>query len=124
MEKRKVAVCFSEKQNTSFIEDKRSALFPDVFPDACLGFRFGILPPAGQRSRTKHILWPRLGNLASGGSKISNKNTSREKTHTYIAYIAHIRPYRPHIGPYIYIIYYLGADMWRWGRFQGVRCIM
>ena len=40
------------------------------------GLGLGILPPAGQRSQ---------------------KNTSREKTH---AYIAHIRPCRPHIGPY------------------------
>ena len=29
------------------------ALFPDVFPDACLVLRFAILPPAGQRSQTK-----------------------------------------------------------------------
>ena len=67
------------KQNTSFMERmylRMLALFPDVFPDACLVLRFGILPPAGQRSREKHVLWPRLWNLASGGSKISKKTRS------------------------------------------------
>ena len=42
----------------------------NVFPDACLGFRFAILPPAGQRSRTKHVLWIPFWNLASGGSEL------------------------------------------------------
>ena len=59
------------------------ALFPDVFPDACLVLRFAILPPAGQRSRKKHVLWPLLGYLASGGSKIS-KQTGPGKTNTHI----------------------------------------
>ena len=73
-------------KTTSFMENKRSALFPDVFPDACLGFRFGILPPAGQRSRTKHVLWPRLGNLASGGSKISKKTRPGKNKRIYSIY--------------------------------------
>ena len=50
----------------------------DLEKNTFSGFRFGILPPAGQRSQKKHVP--------------GNKH----------AYIAHIRPYRPisaHIGP-------------------------
>ena len=70
-----------ERKNSRYVFLKKTRLcwkhvFPDVFLDACLGFRFGILPPAGQRSQKKH---------APG------------KKH---AYIAQIRPYRPISAPY------------------------
>ena len=58
----------------------------DLEKNTFSGFRFGILPPAGQRSQKKHV---------------------PGKRHAYIAHIrpyspisAHIGPYRPHIGPY------------------------
>ena len=92
--KKEVAVCFSEKTRLFW-----KHVFPDVFPDACLGFRFAVLPPAGQRSRKKHVLWPRLGYLASGGSKISKKARPGKK-HAYIAYIGYI-----YIYIYIYMLY-------------------
>ena len=48
-------------------------------PDACLGFRFGILPPAGQKSQNKHVLWIPFCYIASGGSKISKKTRPGNK---------------------------------------------
>ena len=70
-----------------FLKTKRlfwKHVFPDVFPDACLGFRFGILPPAGQRSQKKHVLWIPFWNLASGGSEISKKTRPGNTKHAYI----------------------------------------
>ena len=73
-------------------------------PDACLGFRFAILPPAGQRSRNKHVLWIPFCYIASGGSKISKKHVPGNKhTHIYSIYSPYSpisAPYRLHIGPY------------------------
>ena len=67
------------------------AVFPDVFPDACLvsGCVSGCLPCAplwnlagGSKISKKNVLWPRLGNLASGGSKISKKHVpGKNNTH-------------------------------------------
>ena len=91
------------------------ALFPDVFPDACLISRCvsGCLPCAP------------LCYLASGGSKISNKSTFSglglgilppagqrsqkkhipgKKTRIYIAYIAYIRPYSPISAPMVLVV--------------------
>ena len=93
-------------------------VFPDVFPDACLGFRFGILPPAGHKSRKKHVLWIPFWNLSSGGSKISKKHVPGKKRiySIYNPYSPISAPYRPlfapgpisvpyrsHIGPYCYL---------------------
>ena len=112
MEK-EVMACFSET-NTSFMERmyfRMLALFPDVFPDACLVLRFGILPPASQRARNNTSSGLGLGILPP--VKDLKKNKSLEtKTRIYSIYspyspiFAHIRPYRPHIGPY-YIYTYI-----------------
>ena len=75
------------------------ALFPDVFPDACLisGCVSGCLPCAplcylasgGSKISTKNVpgtktLGPPLGYLASGGSKISKQNVPGEnKSHIW-----------------------------------------
>ena len=70
------------------------ALFPDVFPDACLGFRFGILPPAGQRSRKKHVLCLGLGILPPAGQRSQKKTIPwKTNTHIYSIYIAYIYIY-------------------------------
>ena len=62
------------------------------------GLRFAILPPAGQRSQTKHVLCAPLCYLASGVSKISKKTRPwRTTTLIYRTY----RIYR--INLYIYI---------------------
>ena len=85
MEKRKVAVCFSDKQVFYGKTEVTVCVFGTnaLFPDDRLGFRFAILPPAGQRSRKKHVLWIPFCYLASGGSKISKK-TRPGKTNTHI----------------------------------------
>ena len=67
------------------------ALFPDVFPDACLVLRFAILPPAGQRSRKNTSSGLGLGILPPAGQR-SQKNHVPGKKHAYIAYIAHVGP--------------------------------
>ena len=71
MEKRKVTVCFSEQKhvfsgNMCFRMCFRMLALDSVL-ESCLrrvkdleqntfsGFRFGILPPAGQRSQQKHV---------------------------------------------------------------------
>ena len=59
-------------------------VFPDVFPDACLGFRFAILPPAGQISGEKKTFSGfRFAILPPAGQR-SQKKTSRAKKNTHI----------------------------------------
>ena len=52
----------------------------DLEKNTFSGLGLGILPPAGQRSQTKHV--------------------PGQQKHTYITYTAHIRPYSPISGPY------------------------
>ena len=70
------------KKNMSFMERmyfRMLAVYPGVFPETTFGFRFALLTPAGQRSRTKHVLWIPFCNIASGGSKISTKTRPGNK---------------------------------------------
>ena len=84
-----------ERKNSRSVFLKNTRLFWEhVFPDACLGFRFGILPPAGQRSQKKNTFSGfRFGILPPAGQRSQKKHVPGKK-HAYIAYIA-----------YIYIIY-------------------
>ena len=54
-------------------------VFSHVFPDACLGFRFGILPPAGQRSQKKTRSLDSVLESCLRRVRDLKKNTSREK---------------------------------------------
>ena len=66
------------KQNTSLWKH----VFPDVFPDACLGFRFATCLRRVKDLEHKHVLWIPFCYLASGGSNISKKTRSwKQNTH-------------------------------------------
>ena len=102
MEKRKVAVCFSEQKHVFYGNMCSRMCFRMLALDSALlsclrrvedletntfsGFRFAILPPAGQRSQTKHVPGntTRIYSIYCPYSPIPELNEHRQKhkTHT------------------------------------------